>query len=75
MGTYGCSIKSIENLRRKGANYFVTTAQEEIDDNVLNYLKNEYETVRSTDEYLIVHLKNSTNSTNSLKDGRGGNEG
>ena len=72
MGTYGCSIKSIEDLRRKGANYFVTTAQEEIDGNVLNYLKNEYETVRSTDEYLIVHLKNSTNS---LKDGRGGNKG
>jgi len=72
MGTYGCSIKSIEDLRRNGANYFVTTAQEEIDVYVLNYLKNEYETGRSTDEYLIVYLKNSTNS---LKDGRGGNEG
>jgi hypothetical protein len=72
MNTIGCSIRSIENLRQKGAKYFVTTAQEEIDGNVLNYLKNEYETVRSTDEYLIVHLGNSTSS---LKDGRGGNEG
>ncbi len=72
MGTYGCSIKSIEDLRRKGANYFVTTAQEEIDGNVLNYLKNEYETIRSTSEYLIVRLENSTSL---LKDGRGGNEG
>jgi hypothetical protein len=26
MGTYCCSVKSIEDLRRKGANYFVTTA-------------------------------------------------
>ncbi|HDY68491.1 MAG TPA: hypothetical protein ENH85_11945 [Candidatus Scalindua sp.] len=72
MNTIGCSIRSIENLRQKGAKYFVTTAQEEIDGNVLNYLKNEYETIRSTDEYLIVHLGNSTSS---LKDGRGGNEG
>jgi hypothetical protein len=72
MNTIGCSIRSIENLKKKGAKYFVTTAQEEIDGNVLNYLKNEYETVSSTDEYLIVHLGNPTSS---LKDGRGGNEG
>ncbi len=67
MNIYGCSIESINSLRGKGANYFVTTAQEEIDGNVLNYLKNEYETVRSIDEYLIVHLGNSTSS---LKDGK-----
>ena len=56
MGTYGCSVKSIEDLRRKGANYFVTTAQDEIDSSVLDYLKNKYETIRSTNEYLIVKL-------------------
>ena len=56
MGTYGCSVKSIEDLRRKGANYFVTTAQDEIDGSVLDYLKNKYETIRSTNEYLIVKL-------------------
>ena len=56
MNIYGCSIESINSLRGKGANYFVTTAQEEIDSNVLDYLKNEYETIRSTDDYLIVKL-------------------
>jgi hypothetical protein len=62
MVAHGCSTEAIETLRKKGANYFVTTAQEEIDSNVLDYLKNEYETVRSTGEYLIVHLGNSTSS-------------
>ena len=56
MGTYGCSIESIEELRKKGANYFVTTAQDEIDSGVLDYLRNRYETIRATEEYLIVRL-------------------
>ena len=59
---YRCSIAHIENFRRNGAKYFVTTEQDEIDNDVLDYLKNKYETVRSTDEYLIVHLGNSTSS-------------
>ncbi len=72
MNSNGCSIGGIENLRRKGADYFVTTKQDEIDSSVLDYLKNKYETIRSTSEYLIVRLENSTSL---LKDGRGGNEG
>ncbi len=55
-GTYACSIASIENFRQKGADYFVTTAQDEIDSNVLDYLKDKYETIRSTNEYLIIKL-------------------
>ncbi len=51
-----CSIESIEGLRQKGAKYFVTTAQEAMDSNVLEYLKNKCETIRSTSEYLIVKL-------------------
>ena len=57
-----CSIKRIEKRRQEGANYFVTTKQDVISSSVLDYLKNKYETVRSTDEYLIVHLVNSTSS-------------
>jgi 4-amino-4-deoxy-L-arabinose transferase-like glycosyltransferase len=56
IGTYGCSIGSIENCRQKGADYFVTTAQDDIDSSVLDYLKNKYETIKSTNEYLIVKL-------------------
>jgi hypothetical protein len=55
-GTYACSIGSIENSRQKGAKYFVTTAQDEINSSVLDYLKNKYETIKSTNEYLIVKL-------------------
>ena len=55
-GAYDCSIEHIENCRQKGASYFVTTEQDEIDSNVLDYLKNKYETIRSTNEYLIVKL-------------------
>ncbi len=57
-----CSIKRIEKRRQEGADYFVTTKQDVIGSSVLDYLKNKYETVRSTDEYLIVHLVNSTSS-------------
>ncbi len=56
MGTYSCSVKSIEDLRRKGANYFVTTAMDEIDGSVLDYLKSKCEAIQSTNEYLIVKL-------------------
>jgi len=56
VGIYVCSIASIEDFRRKGANYFVTTVQDKIDSSVIDYLKKKYETVRSTNEYLIVKL-------------------
>ena len=55
-GTYACSIGTIENFRQKGADYFVTTAQDDIDSSVLDYLKNKYETIKSTSEYLIIKL-------------------
>lgn len=62
MNTIGCSIKRIEALKKEGADYFVTTKQDAIDSSVLDYLKDKYETIRSTNEYLIVHLGNSTSS-------------
>jgi hypothetical protein len=71
MNTIGCSIGSIETLRQKGAKYFVTTALDAIDSSVLDYLKDKYETIRSTSEYLIVHLENPTSL---LKDAREDNK-
>jgi hypothetical protein len=71
MNTIGCSIGSIETLRQKGAKYFVTTALDAIDSSVLDYLKDKYKTIRSTNEYLIVHLENSTSL---LKDAREDNK-
>ncbi len=56
VGIYVCSIASIEDFRRKGANYFVTTLQDQIDSSVIDYLKKNYETIRYTNEYLIVKL-------------------
>ena len=56
MDSNACSIKYIESLRQQGANYFVTTALEAIDSSVLDYLKGKYETIRSTNEYLIIRL-------------------
>jgi 4-amino-4-deoxy-L-arabinose transferase-like glycosyltransferase len=53
---YLLSIEYIEDFRRKGAKYLATTEQDEIDSDVLNYLKNKYEVIRSTNEYLIVKL-------------------
>jgi hypothetical protein len=53
---YQLSIEYIEDFRRKGAKYLVTTKQDEIDSDVLNYLKNKCETIKSTNEYLIVKL-------------------
>ncbi len=56
MGAGGCSIESIETLRQEGAQYFITTEQDNIDKDVINYLKSKYKTIRSTEEYLIVQL-------------------
>ena len=53
---YLLSIEYIEDFRRKGVKYLATTEQDEIDSDVLNYLKNKYEVIRSTNEYLIVKL-------------------
>ena len=51
-----CSIERIEGLKQEGADYFVTTKQDVIDSSVIDYLKKNYETIRSTNEYLIVKL-------------------
>jgi hypothetical protein len=51
-----CSIERIESLRQGGADYFVTTKQDVIDSSVLDYLKNKYEVIGATNEYLIVKL-------------------
>jgi hypothetical protein len=56
MNANACSIASIENYRRKGANYFVTTKLDVIDSSVIDYLKKNYEAIRSTNEFLIVKL-------------------
>lgn len=54
----GCSMGSIETLKQKGAKYFVTiaTALEAMGNEVIKNIKKEYETIRSTNEYLIVKL-------------------
>ncbi|KHE91210.1 MAG: glycosyltransferase family 39 protein [Candidatus Scalindua rubra] len=54
MNANACSIASIENLRQSGADFFVTTKQDVIDRSVLDYLKNNYEIINSTEEYLII---------------------
>jgi len=51
-----CSIKRIEKRRQEGADYFVTTKQNVIDKSVLDYLKDKYEVIRATNEFLIVKL-------------------
>jgi len=53
-GVYVCSKEFIESCRRSGAKYFVTTKQDQIDSSVIDYLKKNYETIRFTNEYLIV---------------------
>ena len=56
MNSNSCSIESIESYRQKGAGYFVTTKQDVIDSSVLEYLKNKYEVIKATNDYLIVKL-------------------
>jgi hypothetical protein len=56
MAANGCSVESIEALRQEGAQYFITTEQDHIDKDVVNYLKSKYKKIRSTNEYLIVQL-------------------
>ncbi|MCR4289120.1 MAG: glycosyltransferase family 39 protein [Candidatus Scalindua sp.] len=56
MGVTNCTVERVETFRRQGAAYFVTTTQDMIDNSVMNYLKNKYEVIRSTNEYLILKL-------------------
>ncbi len=56
MGVTGCTVERIEVLREKGAKYFITTGEDKIDKDVINYMKSKYKTIRSTEEYLIVQL-------------------
>ncbi|MBT6225199.1 MAG: hypothetical protein HOI47_00935 [Candidatus Scalindua sp.] len=51
-----CSIERIEWRRQEGADYFVTTKLDVIDSSVLDYLKDKYEVIRATTEFLIVKL-------------------
>jgi hypothetical protein len=51
-----CSIGSIESLRKAGATWFVTTRVMEINKSVISYLKNKYDIVELTDQYLIAKL-------------------
>jgi len=55
-GVYACSIGLIESYRDSGTKYFVTTKLDVIDSSVIDYLKKNYETIKSTNEYLIVKL-------------------
>jgi len=56
MDANSCSIEGIEALKKEGADYFVTTKLDVIESSVIDYLKKNYETIRSTGEYLIVKL-------------------
>ena len=50
------TIKGIESLRKEGATWFVTSRVVEMDKDVITYLKNNYDVVESTEQYLIVRL-------------------
>ncbi len=58
MVAHGITKETIEVFRKKGAKYFVTTATalHAIGNDVVKDIKKEYETIRSTNEYLIVKL-------------------
>ena len=56
MDANSCSIEGIEALKKEGADYFVTTKLDVIESSVIDYLKKNYETIKSTNEYLIVKL-------------------
>lgn len=56
MDANACSIKFIEKRRQQGADYFVTTKLDVIDSSVLDDIKDKYEVIRSTNEYLILKL-------------------
>ena len=56
MDSNSCSIERIESRRQEGADYFVTTKQDVIDNSVLDYLKGKYVVISETNEYLIVKL-------------------
>ena len=56
MGATICTVERVEDLRRQGAAYFVTTTHDRIESSVINNLKNRYEVIRSTNEYLILKL-------------------
>jgi hypothetical protein len=56
MDSNRCSIEYIEICRQQGADYFVTTQQDTIDSSVLDDIKDKYEVIRATNEYLIVRL-------------------
>jgi hypothetical protein len=54
MNSNVCSIERIEKRRQEGADYFVTTKLDVINSSVLDYLKDKYEVIRATNEFLIV---------------------
>jgi len=56
MDSNDCSIEIIESMRRRGADYFVTTKLDIIGSRVVEDIKDKYEVVRATDAYLIVKL-------------------
>ena len=41
--------REYRNLKAEGAQYFITTEQDKIDKDVINYLKSKYKTIRSTE--------------------------
>ena len=51
-----CTIESVENLRKKGATWFVSTRVIEINKDVISHLQNNYEVIELTDQYIIVKL-------------------
>jgi hypothetical protein len=56
MGATGCSVERIETIRRKGAQYFITTEQDKIDKNAIMHLKRNYKIIK-IDKELIRYLK------------------
>ena len=51
-----CTIESIEDLRKKGATWFVSSRVVEINKDVISHLQHDYEVIELTDKYIIAKL-------------------
>jgi len=56
MESRNCSVENIEDYRKAGATWFVSTRVMEINKDVISYLQNNYEVKELTDQYIIVKL-------------------
>jgi 4-amino-4-deoxy-L-arabinose transferase-like glycosyltransferase len=51
-----CSVKTIEDYRKAGATWFVSTRVMEINKDVISHLQSNYEVMELTDQYIVAKL-------------------